>query len=68
MRQHPPATASASRRQAERRASWMSTGIAVLAIGAAVVLCFESFAAADQDRERLNATSTQAPKVVTGKR
>lgn len=42
--------------------SWISTGIAFLAIGAAAVLCFTSYVDADKSMEQMNATATQAPQ------
>jgi hypothetical protein len=49
-------------RPASIRHSWISTLIAILAIGAAALICFESFVEADKSLERWHATANQAEK------
>jgi integral membrane sensor domain MASE1 len=44
------------------RHSWISTAIAILAIAATALLCFESFVEADRSLERWPATTNQAGK------
>ena len=68
MRQHSIVNGTSEVSNASSRDTWISTGIAIFAIGAAAVLCFESFAEADKSMERLHAPSTQATKTSSGSR
>ena len=66
MRQPAIVRGSSEAPKTSNRDSWISTGVAVFAIGAAAVLCFESFAEADKSMERLHSTSKQATKANAG--
>lgn len=68
MRQPSIVTGSIDSDIASSRHSWISTGIAVVAIAAAAVLCLESFVEADRSMERMHATATQSPKAHSGTR
>ena len=68
MRQPSLRNGSSEVTNASGRDSWISTGVAIFAIAAAAVLCFESFAEADKSMERVHVPSARATQTSAGNR